>query len=279
MSIADLFWVFLLISLLQPVIRQKMLKAARQKLFKRLEQARGSRVIALVHRQEILSLLGFPVLRYIDMQDSESILKAIRMTAPDVPIDLILHTPGGLTLATEQIVHALRRHPAKVTVFIPHYAMSGGALLAFAGDQIVMTQNAVVGAVEPQIGGYPAASIVRTVDVKPVEKLDDKTIIWADAARKSIQQMRQTLMEILSSRMEEAEAVRIAEVLTAGNWTADYPISSEELAEMGFSVSTEMPVDVLLIMNLYPQPAFGRPSVDFIPVPYFMPEVPHKGVK
>ncbi|HEY9868443.1 MAG TPA: S49 family peptidase [Candidatus Obscuribacterales bacterium] len=278
MTMPDVFWMFILVMLLQPVLRQKMLESARNKLFRRMEQRRGSRVIALVHRQEVLNLLGFPLFRYIDMQDSESILKAIRMTAPDVPIDLILHTPGGLSLATEQIVHALRRHPGKVTVFIPHYAMSGGALIAFAADEIVMTQNAVVGSVDPQIGGFPAASILKTLDAKPFDEIDDKTLIWADAARKSIQQMRQTLVEILSPRMEEAQAVKMAELLTSGTWTVDYPISAEELQEMGFVVSTQMPVDVMWIMNLYPQPSFGRPSVDFIPAPYHLPDI-QKGRK
>ncbi len=37
---------------------------------------------------------------------------------------LIIHTPGGLVLAAQQIAHALGSHEAKVTVFVPHYAMS-----------------------------------------------------------------------------------------------------------------------------------------------------------
>jgi ClpP class serine protease len=34
--------------------------------------------------------------RYIDVNDSEQVLRAIQMTDQDVPLDLILHTPGGL---------------------------------------------------------------------------------------------------------------------------------------------------------------------------------------
>jgi ClpP class serine protease len=66
-------------------------------------------------------LLGFPLMRYIDIQDSEELLRAIKLTDRSVPIDLIVHTPGGLVLAADQIAQALRRHPAKVTVFVPHY--------------------------------------------------------------------------------------------------------------------------------------------------------------
>jgi ClpP class serine protease len=145
MDFFSLLWIFFIISSLQPIIRQKMLEAARWRLLAQLEHQRKSRVIALIHRQETLSLLGFPLVRYIDIDDSEAVLRAIKLTDDDVPIDLILHTPGGLVLAAEQIAHALKKHPAKVTVMVPHYAMSGGTLISLAADEIVMDDNAVLG--------------------------------------------------------------------------------------------------------------------------------------
>src|ERR671937_373033 len=138
MSFFDLIWIFFIISSLQPLIRQRWLEARRMRAFQQLEKARGSRVIGLIHRQETMSFLGFPIARYIDIQDSEDLLRAIQLTDPSVPIDLILHTPGGLVLAAEQIAEALGAHPARVTVFVPHYAMSGGTLIALAADEIVM---------------------------------------------------------------------------------------------------------------------------------------------
>ena len=144
MSVLDLFWVFFIISSLLPVIRKRMLEAARLKLMRELETQRGTCVIVLIHRQETMALLGFPVFRYIDIDDSEQVLRAIKLTDDEVPIAMILHTPGGLVLASEQIAHALCRHPAKVTIFVPHYAMSGGTLLALAADEIVMDENAVL---------------------------------------------------------------------------------------------------------------------------------------
>src|SRR6266404_4379562 len=93
-----LLWLFFIGSSLQPLLRQKILEAARQRGMARLEKKRGSRVIAMVHRQETMRFLGFPVVRYIDVEDAEEVLRAIRLTAPDVPIDVILHTPGGLVL-------------------------------------------------------------------------------------------------------------------------------------------------------------------------------------
>ena len=132
MDWSTLFFLFILMTSIQPALRQKMIEAARQHLLHDIERQRGSRVIALIHRQETFSFLGFPVARYIDIQDSEEILRAIKLTPEDVPIDLILHTPGGLVLASEQIAYALCRRRAPVRVIVPHYAMSGGTLLALA---------------------------------------------------------------------------------------------------------------------------------------------------
>ncbi len=73
MDFLSLFWMFFIISSLQPIIRQKMLESARLRLLARLERERNSRVIALIHRQETMSLLGFPLIRYIDIDDSEAI--------------------------------------------------------------------------------------------------------------------------------------------------------------------------------------------------------------
>src|ERR1700730_14409024 len=125
MGAGDLIWLFFLLTSLQPVIRQRLLETSRLRLIAQIERRRGSRVILLVHREETMSLLGFPVMRYIDVNDAEDVMRACEMTDPEMPIDLVLHTPGGLVLASLQIARAVRNRKGKVTVFVPHYAMSG----------------------------------------------------------------------------------------------------------------------------------------------------------
>jgi len=268
MSIGDVLWLFFMISALQPVIRQKMLEAARLRVLHRFERARKSRVIALIHRQETMSFLGFPVMRYIDVNDSEDVLRAIRLTDPDCPVDLVVHTPGGLVLAAGQIAHALRRHRAKVTVFVPHYAMSGGTLIALAADEIVLDPNAVLGPVDPQLGESPAASVLTVLDKKKPDDIEDKTIILADVSRKAIAQVRRTVQDLLSERMPADQAAALAEKLATGTWTHDYPIMAEEAKALGLPVSTEMPEEVTQFMGLFPQRTRTRPSVEYVPTPY-----------
>ena len=268
MDFVSLIWLFLMISSLQPIIRQKMLDMARLRMLEQLEKKRKSRVISLIHRQETMSLLGFPLVRYINIEDSEAILRAIKMTDKSIPIDLILHTPGGLVLAAEQIARALKRHPAKVTVFVPHYAMSGGTLIALAADEIVMDDNAVLGPVDPQLGQQPAASILKVIERKPIAEVDDNTIILADIAEKAIRQVKATVTSLLEDKMDADDAAKIAETLATGVWTHDYPITVTEAQELGLPVSTEMPEEIYRIMALYPQTTQRRPSVEYIPNPH-----------
>src|SRR3981189_3123480 len=159
MTPGDILWIFVMHSLFQPVVKQRFLEAARQRLIARIESQRDSRVILLIHRLVTMRFLGFPVLRYIDVNDSEEVLRAIHLTDPAVPLDMVLHTPGGLVLASLQIARAIHMHKGKVTAFVPHYAMSGGTLIALAANEIVMSEYAVLGPVDPQLGQYPGASI------------------------------------------------------------------------------------------------------------------------
>ena len=268
-TIFDIFIIIVILILLQPIVRLKMLEAARIRLLKAIETKRGTRVIAMIHREETLALLGFPLARYIDIHDSEQVLRAIKLTDPNVPIDQILHTPGGLVLATEQIAMALCRHPGKVTVFVPHYAMSGGTLLALAADEIVMDENAVLGPVDPQLGQWPANSILKAVEQKQVNEVDDETLILADVARKAVGQIRSLIINILShGQMPKDKAETLADMLSSGVWTHDYPIGVVEAKEMGLPVNTEIPQEVYQLMSLFPSAGRGRPTVLYIPMPY-----------
>ena len=263
----DIFWLFFIISTLQPVIMQRYLEASRQRLIAKIERKRGSRVILLVHREETMSLLGFPIARYIDINDSEQVLRAIHMTDSDVPVDLILHTPGGLVLAALQIARAIDRHKGKVTVFVPHYAMSGGTLIALAADEIIMSDHAVLGPVDPQLGQYPAASLLKVIKSKPIAEVDDETLVLADQSEKAIIQLRGSVKSILTSKVGEERAEELAHVLTEGTWTHDYPITFDVAQQLKLPVSSAMPDEVMQLMGLYPQPIRRQASVEYLSKP------------
>lgn len=267
MNFMDFIWIYLILTTLLPMLGRRWLDFQRLQALRNLERKRKSRVITLIHRQETMSFLGIPVARYINIEDSEAVLTAIRLTPDTFPIDIILHTPGGLVLASEQIAEALKKHPGPVRVLVPHYAMSGGTLIALAADEIILDPNAVLGPVDPQIGEYPAASILRAVQ-QPNPNRDDRTLILADLAEKALRQVKVTVLGLIGDRMPPEQAERFADTLTQGYWTHDYPIDAQQARALGLKISTDLDREVHELMQLYPQPMQRRPSVEYIPVPY-----------
>ncbi|RKX48962.1 MAG: hypothetical protein DRP32_06140 [Thermotogae bacterium] len=266
--IFQIFWMIFIISMFVPFLRSVNLKGTRLAAIRELENKRKSRVITLIHRQEAMSFFGLKMNRFIDIEDSEEVLRAIKLTPDDMPIDFIIHTPGGLVLAAEQIARALKKHKGKVTVFVPHYAMSGGTLIALSADEIIMDENAVLGPLDPQIGQYPAASILSVVETKDKNNVDDETMILADISKKAIGQMKKFVKELLLEKMGEEEAEELSEKLCSGTWTHDYPITVEEAQALGLKVNSEMPEEIYSLMNHYKQTEQRRPSVQYVPLPY-----------
>src|SRR3979490_2896063 len=245
MSPGDLLWLFFLFSALQPMLTQRYLEASRQRLTAKLGLRGNWRVILLVHRQETMSILGFPVFRYIDVNDSEEVLRAIHLTDPALPLDIVLHTPGGLVLSSLQIPRAIHKHRGKVTAVVPHYSMSGGSLIALAADEIVMSEYAVLGPVDPQLGQHAAASILKVVARKPVAEVDDQTLILADQAEKAILQVRESVRELLADKVSSEKAEELSRLLSEGTWTHDHPITFERAKTFGLPVRADIPADVL----------------------------------
>ncbi len=269
--IGQLFWVVFFIMLFYPYIKSHSLEGARWKLIRKLEQNNNSRVITLIHRQETKSLFGLFSMKFLDIEDSEAILRAIRMTPDNMPIDMIIHTPGGIALAATQIANALADHKAKVRVIVPHYAMSGGTLIALASDEIVMDKHAVLGPVDPQLNGEPAASILKIKELKDIKEIQDETLVKIDISEKAIKQMEASLHNILTKTgYPENVSQKIATQLSNGKWTHDFPITVEHAKELGLHISTNVPQEVYMLMDLYPQPTATQ-SVKYIPIPYTRP--------
>jgi ClpP class serine protease len=266
-DLGNLFTLLLFVLIVLPPLSRWILTSRRNRAIAGLQRLRKTSVIALIHRQETVGFLGVPLYRFIDIEDSEAVLRAIRLTPDDTPIDLILHTPGGLVLASEQIAYALRAHPAKVTVLVPHYAMSGGTLLALAADEIRMDAAAVLGPVDPQLGDLPAASFIRAVGKKPAERLEDRTLVMADVAEKAVRHMREVVRSLLARHMDDKKAETVAEELAGGHYTHDDPITVDEARALGLPIEVGLPNEVYELMELFPQAGRRRPSVQFVPLP------------
>ncbi len=266
-------WILLFVLLFViPIMQRYMVNAARQRILARISRERKSQVVTLIHRQETIAFLGIPLSRYIDIDDSEEVLRAIRTTPHNVPIDLIMHTPGGIALAATQIALALKSHPARKTVIVPHYAMSGGTMIALAADEILMDPHAVIGPVDPQLankdGQFAAASVIKVVKEKPIDKVADKTLLRADDSQKAQDQMIVFVREIMKGKCGEENIDQIIAELVMGKYTHDYPIFPGRARELlGDCVKVGIPKSVYELMEFYKM-AMGthRPGVEYIPV-------------
>jgi ClpP class serine protease len=262
---STLLWIAILVVALQPLLMGRWFAVRRAQAIRAIERAHGTRVITMIHRQEKRSLFGFSVARHIDLEDAQTIIAAIKETPPDVPIDLVLHTPGGIVLAAMQIARAVEAHKAKVTVYVPVYAMSGGTLIALAADEIVLGEFSVLGPIDPQIAGLPAASIVKARDSKPIAEVFDLTLVLADVSEKALAQVKRGAVELLTPRMEQAAAEALAAKLAGGHWTHDYALTASEAATLGLPVKVGMPTAVMGLMKLYPQPV-QQSGVEYLPI-------------
>jgi ClpP class serine protease len=259
----DLIWIFFILSSLQPLVQRQLLAAARRRTLAAIADRRDATVITLIHRQETISLLGIPLVRHIDIDDSESVLRAIRETPHGRTIEIILHTPGGLVLAASQIARALRDHDGRVVAVVPHYAMSGGTLIALAADEIVIDRHAALGPVDPQLGQYPAASLVEVAAMPG--RHDDQTLILADVGRKALRQVEAVVRDLLERHMAPEQAADVARLLARGTWTHDHPLMAPELAQLGLPVRVGVPEEERALMRLYPQPRGREAAVEYVP--------------
>ena len=246
------FLFFLVFFFFLPALARKRRGEELEAAFAKIQKRRKSRILAIVHRQEPMGLLGIPILKYIDLNDAEDVLEAIRTTPPKTPLELVLHTPGGLVLPALQIARAVKAHPGPTRVYVPHYAMSGGTLIALAADEIILNRHAVLGPIDPQIGGLPAASVIRVTHTKSPDAINDQTLVLADIGRMAIEQLERAARDLLTGTVSENAAIAIAEQLSSGRWTHDYPIEAGEARDLGLNVSNDMPDDIMEIMRLFP---------------------------
>ena len=170
-----------------------------------------------------------------------------------------------MVLAASQIASALAEHDGPVRAIVPHYAMSGGTLIALAADEINVDSHAALGPVDPQLGEYPAASIVAAAE--QAKDPDDRTLILADVSRKALWQVERFVSKLLEQNMKPARAGEVARILPSGTWTHDYPLEPEELEALGLPVKVGVPRGVHELMRLYPQPRGRQESVEYVPSP------------
>jgi ClpP class serine protease len=230
--------------------------ARRAQLIRELEEERGTRVLQLIHRKEPWSSSDEDP--QIVLEDSELILQQIRETPPDKPIDFIVHTEGGLTVAADLIAMALRYHKAKITVMVPFYAMSDGTYLVLAADEIMMERTSTLAPLEPLIDDMPANWVMGILKRKPIEAISDRTVLFTETARMETENARELVKWLLADKMGEEQASQVANFLVGGYMAANTPITLDVARAIGLNVVEGVPDKV---MQLFDTIEFGGGKV------------------
>lgn len=223
-------------------------------LIAKIEAARKSRVVCIIHQPGMESTR-------LDRVTTEDVLAAIHATPADMPLDILLHTPGGYAFDAKQIASAVKAHRGRKTVLVPYFAMSGGTIIALAADQIAMSQHATLGPVDLQLGGIPMRAILFLVETKPARHIQDAFVAIARHARRDIAQSHQDALDLMRGVYSPGAANRIAHTLNDGRLTHGYPVTPSAAAALGLHVSEAMPSEAFDIVRAFRHNRLGKRSV------------------
>ena len=97
----------------------------------------------------------------VNDSDKNGFMTTINGLDASLGLDLILHTPGGDTAATESIVDYLwQMFSGDIRCFVPQMAMSAGTMIACSSKEIWMGKQSSLGPVDPQFNGIPAHGVL-----------------------------------------------------------------------------------------------------------------------
>ena len=236
----------------RPTTKAEIL-AWRQRIIEGLERERGTKVITMIHKKELWTEPGEDP--EIGIEDTVKVLMEIQKTPPNKPIDMIIHTPGGYAVAAQMMAMAIKFHPAKVTVMIPFYAMSGGSLMSLAAGEIRMEKYSVLGPVDPQIptpgGMHPAGALATLMKTKPIQTISDKMVILAESGNLEIENAKAFVMWLLEGKMDEQQAERVADFLARGYMSHATPITLDVARTLGLNVVEGVPDKVYELFKTF----------------------------
>lgn len=229
--------VFVLIYL-AGVIRPHLGQLACQVKLRQIKNIQGRHVLFVKHTQT-----DFFSQSMIDTTTMYALEKALKKFHGE-PFDLILHTPGGLVFAAQQISRIIRQYPGTVRAYIPVYAMSGGTLLSLACDEIHMSETACLGPVDPQLGSLfsmGSANSYAEVVRRKGRRASDNSIQMAYLGKQYTKTIQTMLADILRPKILDDERLQAAVMfLTSGAVEHGYPISRQELDGLGIATG---PID------------------------------------
>ena len=258
-----------------------MSEAERVDLIKRIEEARGSRVIALFYgdRQITQTNIADDALR--PLYDH---LRSIAASASGEheKIDLILYTLGGAVETPWKMVTKIRQFSSEFAVTIPFRAYSAGTMIALGADKILMSPMSELGPIDPSLQMQPGAlgnpfllsdpgvedvaayvtfltrragitdqaPLAETIKVL-AEHLTPTLLGRLERTYSHIRLVARKLLSLANPPYPEASIDAISEALTEKMYAHGHGIGIDEAAELGLKVEKMNPSLEDLVWKLY----------------------------
>ncbi len=249
--------------------------AKRIALYRRIEQARNSRVLVYFtgDRPGLETKMASEVLDYF-VHHLDSIRVVDRIT-------LILYTRGGETLSAWSLANLLRTFCNTLEIIIPAKCHSAGTLLCLGADNLVMTKQATLGPIDPSVntplnpqlpGGQPIARVpVSVEDVtafleqarealghEPIGQIFERLtqevhpLVLGNTYR-ARSQIRMLGRRLLSNHMDRQENIdKILDFLCSESGSHDYTIYRREARDLlGLPIETPSWEFNYLLKELY----------------------------
>jgi ClpP class serine protease len=176
-------------------------------------------------------------------------------------LDLILHTPGGETAATESLVVYLRAmFGDDIRAVVPELAMSAGTMIACSCKAIVMGKHSSLGPIDPQFGGMAAHGVVEEFNRAHAEIKADQSraFVWQPIiakysptligeCEKAIQWSTEMAREWLVTGMLSGDNDRDAKADRIVKELGDHALTKSHARHLSASRCKDMGLNVLIL--------------------------------
>ena len=168
-------------------------------------------------------------------------------------LSLIIYTEGGNISSTDFMFHDVLDYPYGVNGYVPYYAMSAGAMISLACDNIYMNSYSCLGPTDPQIS-VPIGNYDRYFSVKQYSDLlkynkdlpiKEKYYLVAKEAetyhRDTIKNMRKVFEK---RKIKKPLANKLTKLISSGDYIHSRPLKSNYLNSNGFKINGKIPEDI-----------------------------------
>lgn len=199
----------------------------------------GAKTIAIIHDFDNPMHYNSPEREDLSTREAFEVLAEIRAAGEKTPLNIVLHTPGGMRFAGELIATALKDRP-NTTAYVPYCAMSAGTMIALSCQKVVMGKHACLGPIDSQFGGFPADGFARLLKEKPVEQISDLWLMVSYVVEKDLKTARQRACELLNkAHFGRDDACQLTDFLASGDLPHSERIGRERAAEIGVNIAKE----------------------------------------